>query len=103
MMDVVFCRDEEKIETHSSLRCIVSDKIELAESRAKDVINEIQVGDYLGNSKSKLFYLGVETRKGNCIALKVVRLRNSKYRYQLLSCHINEIDYIIKEDSWVVL
>ena len=101
-MDVVILT-EYIIETHSSLRFVNNDKIELARSRAQEVIEKVRLNDYLNGSRSKIFYLGVETKKGNCIALKVTRLRNNKYRYQLLSCHINEVDYIIKEDSWVEL
>ena len=101
-MDVVFF-NENMIEKHSSLRFVNIDRIDLAMSRAQEVVKKVRLNDYLDGSKSKIFYLGVETRKGNCIALKVSRLRNNKYRYQLLSCHINEVDYIIKEDSWVEL
>ena len=102
-MEVVLASVVPMIETHSSLRGVKNSKIDLAMSRAKTAIKEINIKEYLGNSKSKIFYLGVETRKGNCIALKITRLRNNSFRYQLISCHINEVDYILKDENWVIV
>ncbi len=88
-----------KIDIHSSLRHVNKDKISLAESRAKEVINSVKFDDFFNKSKHLIFYLGVETRKGYCISLKVSKLRNG-HKYQLVSCHVNEVDYFIKNNTW---
>jgi len=92
-----FIRNNNKaIDFHSSMRHISEAKKELAKKRAEKIINLLNFEKYLKNNREVILHLGIETKKCNAICLRIIKLKSNRYKYEILSCHINEVDYFVK-------
>ncbi|ABR55528.1 hypothetical protein Mevan_1636 [Methanococcus vannielii SB] len=90
---------------HFSVTRIKEDKLIIAENRALKVIKESSVLKILDQKCENddeceiVVSLGIMTRKGNCLALKIKKIKVG-YEYWIISIHENEVQFKIPEKEW---